>query len=727
MPRLQTLLECIGKAVCEHGLPTLSETHSLSEVLLPIARTGIAHINERIPSDQLRDSLQEAISVPTNTLTLTVNDAVSRIANQQTESIRDLLARYLTRVPNVIRQFCRRPGDVDGDWIPEQLEVDHAEDWLPLLPDRLFSFQEDDQPELDDPWRLIECRGLGVGCEVWLGIDETDPQNTPRCLKFITEPELAKDFIRHKDHFIQILELDSILGIIPLRSVHLLGKPPCLEYEYYSGYDLTGLMNDWRWRYPFPKPEHAILILRRLVKSLGRLHRHHPPIIHGGLKPSNILVHPTPEGKATVWIADLGWGAISSEHALQVSHGVTDLRQTRRGALTSLYTSPERLNWHPLTPRDDVYALGMIWYQILKRDPTASAPEGMEWAEEFRDIGLSEGQARLISTCIDPNPEKRPRDAAEMASQLEANLHHSTIDSGSKVFQLAGTGSQPSHQSSSENKPGSKTHSQWTTENGSQKDALHHRPTRFVNSVGIEFVLVPAGTFWMGSPEDERGRHDWESPQHEVTISHSFYLSVYPILQSEYQAVLGRNPSAFTKLHGGGPDHPVEQVSWEDAVAFCDRLMAKAPEAESCRAYRLPTEAEWEYACRAGTSTAYSFGDSISLKQAHYFGMDPARWSRDANPVGKTTKIGAHPPNPWGLCDMHGNVLEWCADWWNEDYYNESPPIDPQGPEEGRQRVVRGGSFSQFAAECRSAARMGRAPNTRLNTIGFRIVLAIGG
>ncbi len=173
---------------------------------------------------------------------------------------------------------------------------------------------------------------------------------------------------------------------------------------------------------------------------------------------------------------------------------------------------------------------------------------------------------------------------------------------------------------------------------------------QIVNSIGMKLALIPAGTFLMGSPDSELGRCPDEGPQHEVTISRPFYLSIHPVTQREYQTVMGVNPACFmANLFKRNPGHPVEQVSWDEAVDFCQRLSSLAAEKHAGRVYRLPTEAEWEYACRAGTTTPFHFGTSLFSIQAN---IDYNR--------NRTTKVGSYPPNAWGLYDMHGNVWEWC-------------------------------------------------------------------
>ena len=225
----------------------------------------------------------------------------------------------------------------------------------------------------------------------------------------------------------------------------------------------------------------------------------------------------------------------------------------------------------------------------------------------------------------------------------------------------------------------------------------------FTNSLGMEFVLIPAGEFMMGSNDGESD----EQPVHEVTISQPFYLGKYEVTQGQWEAVMGNNPSRFT----GDSNRPVETVTWNDVQVFIRKLNEREPG----RTYRLPTEAEWEYAARAGKTTAYSFGDDPSQ-------LGEYAWYRN-NSDRKTYPVGQLKPNPWGLCDMHGNVWEWVQDWYDEGYYRQSPPSDPQGPSSGQSRVLRGGSFLNSRRVVRCAFRHGNFPLDRDDFIGFRVVL----
>ena len=250
---------------------------------------------------------------------------------------------------------------------------------------------------------------------------------------------------------------------------------------------------------------------------------------------------------------------------------------------------------------------------------------------------------------------------------------------------------------------------------------------RFYRMVAMEapsnMVFIPPGTFRMGSPEDEVDRSEGEGPQTDVIISRGFWMGKYEVTQKEYFDVMGNNPSYFT----GDTTRPVESVNWHDAVAYTTALTERERAAGRIPAhcvYRLPTEAEWEYACRGWTSTRFSYGDD-----PEYTNLTDYAWYSDNS--GETTHpVGQKLPNPWGLHDMHGNVYEWCQDWWS----NRLPGgivVDPQGPAAGSDRVVRGGGWLRWDSWrdprfFRSAYRAYLYSGRRLDDIGFRAVLAPG-
>ena len=218
--------------------------------------------------------------------------------------------------------------------------------------------------------------------------------------------------------------------------------------------------------------------------------------------------------------------------------------------------------------------------------------------------------------------------------------------------------------------------------------------------VPLEFVLIHPGTFLMGAPKGA----DKEKPVHKVTISKPYYLGKNLITQEQWQSVMGKNPSHFK-----GPKNPVERVSWKDCQAFAKKLHEKDP----THTFRLPTEAEWEYACRAGSTTEYCYGDAESQLEDYAWFI--------GNSDNQTHPVGLKKPNAWGLFDMHSNVWEWCQDWFGP--YNSDDATDPVGPASGTGRIWRGGSWDGTASDCRSARRRNYDPNFWYMRCGVRMVM----
>jgi formylglycine-generating enzyme required for sulfatase activity len=232
----------------------------------------------------------------------------------------------------------------------------------------------------------------------------------------------------------------------------------------------------------------------------------------------------------------------------------------------------------------------------------------------------------------------------------------------------------------------------------------------FTNSIGMKFVLIPAGAFMMGSPPDEPGRGDDER-QHQVTLTKAFYMGVTEVTQEQWRQIMGNNPSHFQDC---GAHCPVEFVSWNDCQEFVQRLNQR----EGDNNYRLPTEAEWEYACRAGSITAFANGSITETGCGHDPNLDVMGWycgnsGKEPHPVAQRKS------NALGLYDMHGNIWEWCQDWYGP--YPSGDAIDPTGPSSGSDRIIRGGGWHEDVEGCRSALRVGRAPASKAGTLGFRL------
>ena len=236
----------------------------------------------------------------------------------------------------------------------------------------------------------------------------------------------------------------------------------------------------------------------------------------------------------------------------------------------------------------------------------------------------------------------------------------------------------------------------------------------FANSIGMKLVLIQPGEFMMGSPASEKDRSDDEH-QHRVRITKPYYLATTEVTQKQWESVMGTTPWKGKTYVKEGPDFAATYVSWYDAQEFCRKLSA-----EEGVTYRLPTEAEWEFACRAGSTTRYSFGAEDSRLSDYawwggFFGDGHAKDEKYAHEVGRKR------PNAFGLYDMHGNVWEWCSDWYAEDYYKNSPASDPKGPGTGLYRFNRGGGWDSSARFCRSAGHYRDTPDFRGNNLGFRV------
>ncbi|WP_290602874.1 bifunctional serine/threonine-protein kinase/formylglycine-generating enzyme family protein [Anabaena sp. AL93] len=231
------------------------------------------------------------------------------------------------------------------------------------------------------------------------------------------------------------------------------------------------------------------------------------------------------------------------------------------------------------------------------------------------------------------------------------------------------------------------------------------------NGVLLEMVEIPGGTFMMGSPANEAERDSDESPKHQVTVP-SFCMGKYELTQAQYQAIMGNNPANFK-----GNNRPVENVSWDDAVAFCQKLSQRTG-----KKYRLPSEAEWEYACRAGTTTPFYFGESITPELVNYDGNYPYASAPKGQYRQQTTDVGTFPPNAFGLYDMHGNVLEWCQDDYQENYINAPTDGSASTVLSATYKLLRGGSWNGNAGYCRSADRNGSLRDFRRFNYGFRVV-----
>jgi formylglycine-generating enzyme required for sulfatase activity len=432
-------------------------------------------------------------------------------------------------------------------------------------------------------------------------------------------------------------------------------------------------------------------VILEIGDALAHAHRHGQ--VHRDVTPDNILF----DGQAgTAKLTDFDLVRLPDS-----SGG------TRTGALGKfLYAAPETMEAAAdVDVRCDVYSLGMtaLFGFYGKRLPQAALTRQKEF---LRRLTLPKGVKAVLARAISHEREGRFGTVDEFCAALSGAWRKN-----------------PRQRSGAPAEPDSLAPMQTDEEVGIGRDVAVRlveeieaiRPGEILNSLGMKLVRIPAGKFLMGSPANEPDRYDDEGPQHEVEISQSFYVGVYEVTQEEYQKVMGTNPSWFS-AQGGGKDQvanqdtrrfPVENVSWNDAVEFCRKLSDLPDEKRAGRVYHLPTEAEWEYACRGGarSSEPFHFGKTLSTDQANI----------DSR-LGRTAAVGSYPANGYGLHDMHGNVWEWCQDWRGN--YPGGFVKDPTGPENGTSRVLRGGSWFGEPRDARSAYRLGHGPASTTSASG---------
>ena len=423
------------------------------------------------------------------------------------------------------------------------------------------------------------------------------------------------------------------------------------------------------------------------------------------------------------------------------------------------YMSPEIRDGRGLADaRSDVYAVGVIAYQML----TARKPRGHFDSPSKIVRGLSPKWDEWVFKCMKPEPKDRFQSAREALAALpkkSGKTHIRPIAIGVAAAALAipaivfwsNKGSEvinekpsPTHSEQSVRTETPKTEPQAISATNAvapaenapvkpdsaapQTKAFSSEKNFTVTGCKIDMVWIEPGTFTMGSPDAEPG-HQSDEKQHKVTLTKGFWLGKYEVTQSQWQTVMGNNPSNFKDAGG---DLPVECVRWKDAMEFCRMLTGRERAAGRLPVgyeYSLPTEAQWEYACRAGTDTMFGFGnDEGNLFQFGNY-CDSSNTDNLENKdvshndgYDKTSPVGSYKPNAWGLYDMHGNVCEWCYDRYAASSRGNNVS-DPKGPETGTHRVSRGGGWNYDATFCRSAVRLDRDPNYSFSCVGFRLAL----
>ncbi|MBT6154897.1 MAG: SUMF1/EgtB/PvdO family nonheme iron enzyme [Planctomycetaceae bacterium] len=500
--------------------------------------------------------------------------------------------------------------------------------------------------------------------------------------------------------------------------------------------------------------EQASVIVHKV--ALGMAEAHEKGIVHRDLKPANISMNQ----RGDPVVMDFG---------LARHNNSGDARLTKSGAVigTPAYMAPEQIEGDidAIGPGCDIYSLGVILFELLTGeipfDGPIAAVLGQVLTQEppppsrFR----SDLDMRLETICLKMMAKQREDRYASMFEVADAlgEFLFETTRAGAYAS-TSGT-SAANVQTDANETVGGGTKSRRTIFSSERFTAVSQfvrrsvetvgqwsaprkkslgiaiagavlflvvcmsaiqffgdadgTPSQITDGIGTRLVLIPAGEFSMGDSASHSGFDD-ERPRHRVTITKPFYMGAYEVTQKEYVAVMGENPSEFE-----GDNRPVEKVAWNDAREFCRKLGV-----QENVVYRLPTEAEWEYACRAGSSMPWHFGDDANMLSEYAWSADTKR--------GTTNEVGQLKANGFGLFDIHGNVLEWCSDWYSAKYYSESAASDPQGPSEGdanregiTTKVARGGSWDSSAATCRSAYRGTNGIKANSPQTGFRVVRVV--
>jgi formylglycine-generating enzyme required for sulfatase activity len=610
------------------------------------------------------------------------------------------------------------------------------------------------QNVLPDRYQIVREIGQGGMGQVLLAIDrgptlkKKDYVAIKRMLGSVLSDSKAVDKFLEEVTLARTLRHPNVVKMFHSENTPL---GPYIVMEYIDGIDL----GEYIKRHGPLNEGQALACFRKLAAALDE--GHVQGIIHRDLKPRNILISKSGQP----FLVDFGIARRLSDD---------DKTGTGMGAGTLAYMSPEQLENRKPDAKQDIYSLGATLFHAVEGRPPFQADSLPRLIAKImaepapKATTVSAQLAERIAQCLAKEPRLRPancQDVCKLAVSKdttstpvqEKTTGESRLPTASVVVPPVSKSPKTSSPISKPAslvapargvaarvavgliafiaglfvwsvtlaiwqpwsggaKPDNRSFANNTTSNSAASTAaVSSLPQSLTNSVGMEFRLIQSGTFKMGSPTSEGERYSDET-QHEVTLSRPYYLGVYEVTQEQYEKVMAANPSGFK-----GSRHPVDMVSWEDAQEFIRRLNAMTAEQSAGRKYRLPTEAEWEYACRAGSKTAYSFGD------------DPSAWGKYGwigdNSAAQTHQVGEKQPNPWGLYDMHGNVLEFCEDWYGD--YPAGAVIDPTGPNEGSFRVSRGGSWFNRAARCRSAFRNWYPPSNRLDSLGFRVVLSPAG
>ena len=597
--------------------------------------------------------------------------------------------------------------------------------------------------KIGDRYRAIKILGQGGFGRTFVGIDEALPSH-PACVIKQFFPSDLSSVVKAAELFQQeAIRLDD-LGKhpqIPTLFAHLEheGRQYLIQ-EFIDGQDL---LKELQEQGAFSEAKIRML-LGDLLPVLQFIHDRH--VIHRDIKPENIIRRRSPSGS----VSQSAGSHVLVDFGAAKYVTATPLMETGTRIGSAVYVAPEQVRGKAIFA-SDLYSLGVTCIHLLTNVSPFELMD-MDGAWIWREVlsnSISPALGQILDRLIAQAPSQRYQTAAAVLTDFK-NLTSSTHQAYTPRFArnshqkaIAKTNITPPVKSLAPIKTAiapqlsefsfetaivtikrigigkfGKDQLQINTKQKTGRAYIETLGNVQGKSIGLEMVYIPAGKFQIGSPISEPEHSDEESPQSIISIP-SFFISRFPITQKQWKVLMDNNPAIFI----GNGDRPVEMVSWEDVQLFCQKLTDRTG-----RPYRLTSESEWEYACRAGTQTAFSFGDTIAANLANYLAnynaADPYKYAPAGLSHACTTEVGTYPANAFGLHDMHGNVWEWCEDVWHDDY--DLLPKDGTAWTQGGDRscrVVRGGSWRDPAHNCRSAKRSKNATNQGDRTTGFRIAV----
>ncbi|NJM63699.1 MAG: SUMF1/EgtB/PvdO family nonheme iron enzyme [Oscillatoriales cyanobacterium RU_3_3] len=544
-------------------------------------------------------------------------------------------------------------------------------------------------PILRGRYRIVELLGRGSFGKTYLA-EDIDKLNERCVVKQLAPKDRATWAINKSVELFkqEAKQLQHLGGHSQIPSLFAYFEEEKYLYLVQQFIDGDNLLKLWRQEGDWQASQVRQMLLE-LLPVLKFIHEQN--IVHRDIKPENIMRR---SSEGLLVLIDFG---VSK----QLSGTVMSKPGTQIGSCG--YAPLEQMQGGEAYPASDLFSLGATAFHLL----TGLYPyrlwveHGYSWTvnwQQYLQIPIDNELAWILSKLLAKDIQQRYQSAEEVLKDFQCLSGQNFIPDLPKFdFQVV-----------------------TVDVRGNVTTRQQHQAQFFRKDLGsgtiLDMVAIPDGSFVMGSPSTEAGRSNSEGPQRTVNIS-PFFMGKFPITQAQYQAVMGNNPSHFQDFFNS-KHLPVDRVSWNDAVEFCEKLSQKIG-----KTYRLPSEAEWEYACRAGTTTPFYFGETITPDLVNYDGDDPYAWAPKGIYRGQTTDVGSFPPNSFGLYDMHGNVWEWCADSWHNNY--NGAPTDGSSWDTGKndRRVQRGGSWVFNAVNCRSAFRSRLPADYRVRYLGFRVVL----